>query len=99
MNRTPLLFSLGCILYELVTRKLAFPGNDLMAIFTSITAGSYVRPIGVPPRIASAIAGCLETAPARRIQTCEALIRTLDGAPRGGGSVPMGSGIPYGRVR
>ena len=36
------LFSLGCVLYQLCTGELPFPGTTVMAVLTSLSVG-YAR--------------------------------------------------------
>jgi len=77
------IWSLGCILYELMTRRRAFPGEETLAIYNAVTDGDY-PPVeqwvdGVPDRILSAITGCLMVDPANRIPNCEVLLEVLSG--------------------
>ncbi len=87
-------FSLGCILYELATGTVAFPGDDVLEIFTRIAAGRYVPPLErVPdlhPGFAAAIEGALRTDRGERTPDCDALLAALP-EPRevsGGPPVP-----------
>ena len=57
------LFALGAILYELVTQRLAFSGDDVLDIFNRIDRGQYtpaseLRP-DIPERMIAAIEGAL----------------------------------------
>ncbi len=74
-------FALGAILYELVTGKQAFPGDDILTVMTAVSAGDYPPPMplvpGLPARFATTIEGALRTDPAQRIPSCEALLATL----------------------
>ncbi len=89
-------FALGCILYELVSGREAFPGEDMLDIFNQVVSGSFA-PVSsldgeVPTRIDLAIRGALQVDPERRTQTAADLRRILDGeafpeAP----AVPLGS--------
>jgi serine/threonine protein kinase len=83
-------FSLGCILYEMLTGRLAFFGTERSAIFEAAAAGRYT-PVerlcpDAPPRIVRAIDAALRPQAADRPANAGAL-RTLwfaDGtAPRG----------------
>lgn len=77
------LFSLGCMLYELVCRRPPFEGEDLLELLTCVAAGEYAPPEDivpdVPERISAAIRGCLQIDPDERIGDCARLLRTLDG--------------------
>ena len=95
VDRRSDLFSLGAILYELVTGVRAFAADDRMAIFTAVTEGRY-RPVRelapeTPDRMVAAIEAALTPDVNRRVQSVEALaglwgvsLPVSDGA----GSVP-----------
>jgi serine/threonine protein kinase len=78
-------FALGCLLYELVTGRQAFPSDDLVELYTRKISGHYAAPDrlvpDLPAPVVAAIRGALEGAPNRRIQSCEQLLTVLDGAP------------------
>ena len=64
-------FSLGAILYEMVTQQRAFEGEDLLAIFNAVANGEYtpvreLRP-EIPDRMERAIVGALKVDLADRI--------------------------------
>lgn len=64
------LFSLGCVLYLMVTGRTAFSG-DIREVFNAATSGAYAPPgPEVPERIAAAIAGALAVDRERRFQSC-----------------------------
>ncbi|MFT5453653.1 MAG: outer membrane biosynthesis protein TonB [Myxococcota bacterium] len=77
------LFSLGCILYELVTRRRAFPGDETLQIYNAVTRGEFIPARhfmpDLPPRIHEAIKGCLQVDASRRIPDCETLLAVLAG--------------------
>jgi hypothetical protein len=77
-------FALGCILYELVTGRMAFEGPDVFSIFERITQGTFPPvesvAVDVPARVRAAIHGALQVDPARRIPSCARLREVLDGA-------------------
>ncbi len=65
-------FALGALLYELVTGRRAFPGDDLLELFRRIDEGRYT-PIGVaapdaPADLAAAIEAALRPDPRERPQ-------------------------------
>ncbi len=72
-------FSLGALLYEMVTGERAFDGPDLMAIFTRVTEGRYNpvtdRAPEAPDRIVRAIAAALEVDREKRVPDCDTLLR------------------------
>jgi serine/threonine protein kinase len=76
-------FALGCILYELVTGRMAFQGPDVFSIFERITSGTFppVESLAadVPERIRAAIAGALQVDANRRLPSCARLRAVLDG--------------------
>jgi hypothetical protein len=74
------IFSLGCILYELLSGKQAYPGNDLIDIFERIDRGQRPPlPEHVPPLLKQAVARCLARDPTDRPQSCAELLDLLDG--------------------
>jgi serine/threonine protein kinase len=77
------LWSLGCILYELTTRRRAFPGDEALAIYNAVVDGDFIAPrewvADIPERIEQAILGCLRIQVAERIPDC----RTLKGVMQG----------------
>lgn len=88
-------FSLGAILYELVTGSPAFEGRDLMEIFTAITEGRY-RPVrelapDAPDRAVAAIEAALQVSPDARPQDVEALASLWRGPVADAASLPPSS--------
>ena len=77
------MFSLGCILYELFTRRRAFPGEEVLPIYNAVTRGDYIPAsqliTDIPERVESAIRGCLQVNRDQRIPDCETLRRVLSG--------------------
>lgn len=77
-------FSLGCILYELVCGQRAFPGDDAITIYSAIMRGEFVPPLKLKPelpaRIDMAIRGSLQMERAHRLNTCADLLAVLKGA-------------------
>lgn len=80
-------FSLGAILYELVTGRAAFATDSEYETMTNIVNGRYEAPervvAGLPPAIAACIAGALAPDVAKRTASCvafrEGLRRALEG--------------------
>ncbi len=77
------IWSLGCLLYELVTRRRTFPGDEALAIYNAVTDGSFTPPRQVvsdlPDRVERAIHGCLTVDRNARIPDCATLERVLRG--------------------
>ncbi|MCB9671597.1 MAG: protein kinase [Alphaproteobacteria bacterium] len=76
-------FSLGCILYELVTGERAFDGPDYVATLARIATGAYVpvrdlRP-DLPVGMAEAIEGSLVVDREARIPDCDTLLAVWRG--------------------
>ncbi len=75
-------FSLGAILYELVTGVRAFPGDSIVDLFAKISAGDWVHPSvlvpDLPPALVDAIVGALRPSAAERIASCGELLDLLD---------------------
>lgn len=71
-------FSLGVMLYELVTGRKPFFGKDIVEIYTAITNGRY-RPIGellptIPARMERAISSALIVDRNARISDCDKML-------------------------
>ncbi len=77
------IFSLGAILYELVTRHRAFHGGDMFEMFVKINSGDYRPPRqllpDLPVRMEKAIVGALLVDKDERIQDCMALLSIWTG--------------------
>ena len=77
------IFSLGCILYELLTRRRAFPGEQALPIYNAVCSGKYVDPKSIlpnlPRRLEMAIGGALMVDRDMRIPDCDTLIRVFKG--------------------
>ena len=68
------IFSLGAILYEMVTGKVAFPGKSDFDVMQAVVSGNFVPPerivAGLPSPIQGAIVRALQPAPENRFSTC-----------------------------
>ncbi|MEN9799123.1 MAG: hypothetical protein RL653_2819 [Pseudomonadota bacterium] len=81
------IFSLGAILYEMVTGQLAFRARSDFDTQRAIVDGKYTPPervvTGLPPQVSLAIRKALATAPVSRFASCAEFARALGGdAPR-----------------
>ena len=76
-------WSLGCLLYELTTRRRAFPGDEALAIYNAVVDADFEQPRryvpALPDRVNQAILGCLRLEPDERIPDCETLAAVLSG--------------------
>ncbi len=73
------MFSLGAILYELVSGKRAFNGEDLLSVFNQVAQADFQPiPRGTPPRIERAIRGLLTVDRETRIGDCTVLRDVLE---------------------
>ncbi len=77
------IFSLGAVLYELVTGRRAFYGDDTFELFAAITGGEFVPPRDLvpdlPDHMEEAILGALKVDPAERTSSCEKLLEAWTG--------------------
>ena len=77
------IFSLGCLLYELVTGQRTFPGDEALTIYNAVTAGEYL-PVEqlvpeLPSRIVQCVDGCLALDREERIPNCATILEVLSG--------------------
>lgn len=77
------IFSLGCVLYEMVTGTPAFRGESVLDLFEAISAGRFLPPEEVvpslPPALCTAIRGALVADRDRRIPDCGTLRAVIRG--------------------
>ena len=72
-------FSLGAVLYELLTGRRAFDGGDTFEIFSAVTSGQYT-PVAelvptAPARMVNAIEAALRISREERVQSVSELLR------------------------
>lgn len=83
VDRRSDLFSLGVVLYEVLTRKLPFSGANDLDIVQRIVREPPPDPLGLRPKLdrnlARLVLRCLEKDPAARFQTAEDVARELEG--------------------
>ncbi len=77
------IFSLGCILYQLVTHQQAFVGANMREVFNAVASGDYIDPAEhvpeLPVALQQGIRGALQPALDARIPDCATLRRVLSG--------------------
>ena len=72
------MFSLGCLLYELVTGESAFSPSNLFEAHDSARQAAYRElPPTLPDEVTRAIKGCLEPDREKRIADCQTLLAVL----------------------
>ena len=93
------LFSLGCILYELVCGRPAFPQPQIPQVVHAITSGSYLPPRSVvpdlPEHLSDVVTACLAVDPAARVPSCDALLGMLSAEDTGASTLwQADAGVP-----
>jgi serine/threonine-protein kinase len=85
-------FSLGCILYELVTGRRAFPYDDIVKVYNAVCDGEFTPPRRLRHDLSTAfeaaILGAMEVDRDRRIPDLDTLIAVFEGKRTWNGSVP-----------
>lgn len=80
VDRRADMFSLGCVLYELLAGRPPFAWTDFITLYNQILARDYPRlPASVPQRLVDAVEALLEPERDARLSDCEGLISLLDG--------------------
>jgi len=76
------IFSLGAILYELLSGSPAFQGDSVLAVLNNTVRGSFtplqMRTPDCPPEIVDAVVRALEVMPEDRFPSCEAFAEALE---------------------
>ena len=63
------IFAFGCVLYEMITGRMAFPGDSQASVIAAILERQPAPLIGAPPLVAKAIERCLAKEPDDRWQS------------------------------
>jgi tRNA A-37 threonylcarbamoyl transferase component Bud32 len=76
-------FSLGCLLYELLTHRRTFPHDDIVKVYNAVCDGEFIPPRellpDIPARLENAILGSLVVERERRIPDCDTLREVFEG--------------------
>jgi serine/threonine-protein kinase len=88
------IYALGVILYEMLSGRPPFAGQDPVAIVSRVEAGDYPPlaqtedPVG--QGLEQAVTSCLAPQPNSRPQSCDELLGLLDGEGPAGGRIQLG---------
>ena len=96
------IFSLGAILYEMVTGNLAFAADSDFDTLQAVVSGTYVPPErvveGLPPALGHCIQRALSVRPEERFQTCDEFAEALGRMPAVQQAAPPMPTTPLPRV-
>jgi serine/threonine protein kinase len=73
------IFSLGTVLYEMLSGRKPFDGNSLVEVMLRIVSTPHAPLAGVPPKLAAVVDRCLQKHPAARFQSAGELAEALSG--------------------
>ena len=74
------IFSLGTVLYEMLSGRKPFDGDSLIDVMIRIAATPHAPLTDVPPAVAAAVDRCLQKDPAARFRSAGELADALSGA-------------------
>jgi serine/threonine protein kinase/tetratricopeptide (TPR) repeat protein len=91
------LFSLGAVLYEMLTGRQPFSADTAAAALAALLRDDPPPPAGVDPTIVRIVDRCLQKDPARRFQSAAELGSALEAfdAPRGGAEQASIAVLPF----
>src|SRR5262249_41946759 len=70
-------FSFGCVLYEVVSGRRAFPGDSILAVLRAVIRDEP-SPLNVSPEISDIIRRCMRKDPSERFQTISEVKSALE---------------------
>ncbi len=80
VDRRADIFSLGCILYELISGRPPYQWTDFIQLYNQIMAKDFAPlPADVPERLRRVVDACLEPEREARPNDCDVLLAMLDG--------------------
>jgi serine/threonine protein kinase len=86
VDRRADLYSLGCILYELVCGRTPFGDDDIIELFSRVAAGDYTHPRELAPDVPHTVVDCIESLVEvrreLRLTDCASILEMLDGVSR-----------------
>jgi len=87
IDRRSDIFSVGSMLYRMVTEKLPFDGDDDMQSLVKVQKADYVPPEQVKPTVGPSVSGiikrALRLAPSERYQTADEMLADVERVLRG----------------
>jgi len=91
------IFSLGVVLYEMLTGQKPFSGDTVVTITYNIMNSEPAPPPGVPPYLADIVKKAMAKDPNMRFQTIDEMAEELKNEPPSGNAVytdPFGAALP-----
>jgi serine/threonine protein kinase len=82
LQATTDLFSLGAVLYEMLSGRKAFSGDAPMEVLLNVVSRPHAPLTNVTRELAAIVDRCLEKQPSARFQSAEALMSALSCVPR-----------------
>ena len=96
------LYSLGCMLYEMLVGQVPFTGPTAMAVMARHTMDHVTPPSimrqSIPPELEDVVLKAMEKVPADRFRTAQELVQVLDAVERGDAS-PLRRSVHAGAAR
>ncbi|HSE40986.1 MAG TPA: serine/threonine-protein kinase, partial [Acidobacteriota bacterium] len=71
------IFSFGCLLYEMITARRAFPGDSSSEVIAAILRDEPTKITGIPSELQHVITRCMEKNPEQRFQSARDLTFAL----------------------
>ena len=87
------IFAIGAILYEMATGHQAFPGDDILEIFTRVATGDYVAVRELEPNLPAPLVEAIEGRGGAVFVRCPVAAVVMGGGGGGGGGVAAACGV------